>query len=97
TFTTPVIVPGQDGVFDLKFTGGVGAGFQGYAFVQCDFQYAHAEVIIADQQFSTFSHGYDCLVIPDPNVTGISRQADPQNFNQQQGAGESLGQKRARQ
>ncbi|MBZ5554120.1 MAG: hypothetical protein LAO21_15495 [Acidobacteriia bacterium] len=93
-FTTPLVTSGTSAVFDAKFTAGVGAGFQGYSIIQCDFQFAHAEAIIADQQFSTFSHGYDCLILPDVNVAG-PRSADPQNFNRQEGAGESLGQKRA--
>jgi hypothetical protein len=94
-YTTPVVAPGTDSVFSLISTAGVGAGFQGYAIVQCDFQYAHAEAIIADKQFSTFSHGYDCLIIPDVNVTG-GRQASPWGGGVT-GSGESLEQKRAQQ
>jgi hypothetical protein len=91
-FTTPPVVAGHSAVFDMKFTGQAGVGFQGYGIIQCDFQFAHAEAIIADQQFSTFSHGYDCLVIPDVNVT-LGREADP-GFDAGSGSGESLGQKR---
>lgn len=94
-FTTPLVAGGTSAVFDAKFTAGVGAGFQGYSIIQCDFQFAHAEAIISDQQFSTFSHGYDCLIIPDVNVTG-GRFAIPIGFNGgSREGGESLGQKRA--
>lgn len=96
TFTTSVVLPGQDAVFSLFATAGVGAGFQGYSIIQCDFQFAHAEAIVADKQFSTFSHGYDCLVIPDPAVTG-GRIAVPVGFNGgNTQSGESFGQKSGR-
>jgi hypothetical protein len=92
-FTTPLVAAGTSAVFDAKFTAGVGAGFQGYSIIQCDFQFGHAEAIIADQQFSTFSHGYDCLILPDTNV--VPRSASPFSANGF-GAGEGLFQKRAK-
>ncbi|MBZ5535380.1 MAG: hypothetical protein LAO31_05440 [Acidobacteriia bacterium] len=96
-FTTPLVASGTSAVFDAKFTAGVGAGFQGYSIIQCDFQFGHAEAIISDQQFSTFSHGYDCLIIPDVNLTG-GRFAIPVGFNGGGSgeSGESLGEKRVR-
>jgi hypothetical protein len=95
-FTTPLVASGTSAVFDAKFTAGVGAGFQGYSIIQCDFQFAHAEAIISDQQFSTFSHGYDCLIIPDVNLTH-GRVAIPVGFNGGGSgtSGESLGEKQA--
>ncbi|MDD5544917.1 MAG: hypothetical protein PHX83_17255, partial [Acidobacteriia bacterium] len=96
TFTTPVVTAGTDAIFNLSTTAGVGTGFQGYAIIQCDFQFAHAEIIVADKNFSTFSHGYDCLVIPDPFISG-GRFAVPNGFNAGPTlSGESLSEKSGR-
>jgi hypothetical protein len=93
-FTTPLVTSGTDAVFEVKGNAGVGGGFEGYAIIQCDFQFAHAEAIIADGNFSTFSHGYDCLIIPDPNITG-GRQASFGGLFFDD-SGEALAQKSAR-
>ncbi len=98
-FTTPLVSTGTSAVFEVKGNAGVGGGFEGYSIIQCDFQFAHAEAIIADGNFSTFSHGYDCLIIPDVNVTGgrIAAALGGEFFNsdsRSSESGESLGQKR---
>jgi hypothetical protein len=98
-FTTPLVTTGTSAVFEVKGNAGVGGGFEGYGIIQCDFQFAHAEAIIADGNFSTFSHGYDCLIIPDVNVTGgrIAAALGGEFFNtdsRSSESGESLGQKR---
>lgn len=99
-FTSPTVIPsgsvapGTDYTFLVStYTGPL---FAGYAIIQCDFQFAHAEVIVADKYFSTFSHGYDCLVIPDPNVNAYGGYREPSGSGFiTPGSGESLGQKRA--
>lgn len=97
TLTTDVITAGTDRVIQLSnstfASTPVGNGFAGYAIIQCDFQFAHAEIIVADRLFSTFSHGYDCLVIPDPAITGGRRAND--SSLAATGAGEGLSEKRA--
>ena len=88
-FVIASVVPGSD--YTFLATQAVGANFTGYAIVQCDFQFAHAEVIVADTAFSSFAHGYDCLVIPDPELRG-GRFADDSGSRRNHNYGEGLNQ-----
>jgi hypothetical protein len=99
-FTNPYVLgatsipSGQDAQLLISSVRGI--GFLGYAIIQCNFQFGHAETIIADKYWSSFSHGYDCLVIPDPNINNYGGAREPSGSGFiTSGSGESLGQKRA--
>jgi hypothetical protein len=93
SFDTPSIPTGT--VYPIRVSDIMGYGFTGYAILACDFQYAHAEAIIADKNFSVFSHGYDCLIVPDPTINRGYREASGPGFIFPN-AGEGLTQKTSR-
>lgn len=91
---TPDIPAG--GMFAFTLAGGgvpgstsSAAGFQGYAIVRCNFQFAHGFAFISDRNTPSLgSQGYLALVIPD-RADGLRL---PQPFSQSTGnTGEQLG------
>ena len=59
TYTTPDIAAGS--IFRLLLSS-IEPGFQGYAFADCNFNYAHAVVFVTDS--SGHSGAYEALVLP---------------------------------
>ena len=67
--TTQVIPTGQHLAFTLSGGGNYGApgaaGFQGYMFAICDFQFAHGYAFVTRMGAVDIAHGYLALVVPD--------------------------------